>query len=334
MVYHSTKIMIFQIDDGMPFVIVNSLPVQWHTGMAAMYLATSSMARLNERGLTFKDASWHVRDIHQWRKSPCYPSPYGLCQKNRSTAFPSTQTPFVDELRDYECASAQTSRAVTSDTRYDTSSCDLAASDFVFAGNTLYQGDFLKLPDWVYWTVCVLMVYLVRCLSKYILATLTKTEFPNAILCITACTVVTVLLIAQGDAVFVTVEDLVSYHFNLFYISTYALLFAGTRLLNRSGLASLSDPPFYNLIAGVMQLVAMRIFAGVENPYTPPLIFIIATRVFVKSRRGNDMLRCTTILLDSIMLAIMSKYGFMPDPLYLVPLIATSWAAADVLIKT
>ena len=326
--------MIFQIDEGMPFVIINSMPVQWHTGMPAMYLATSSLARLNSRGLTFKDRAWHVRDMPEgWHSTSCLPSPYGLCSTRQSTAFPSIQTPLVNELMDHECAMANTGRAVTNASRYDASACDLAASDFVFAANTLYRGEFLKLPDWIYWTVCILMVYLVRCLSRYVLATLTKKDYPHSILCISACVLVTVLLVSQGDSVYVTVEDLVCYYFNLFYVCSYTLLFAGTRIVNKCRETAYSDPPFYNLLAGVMQLVAMRIFAGIENPYTPPLIFIVATRVFVKSRRGCDLLRCTTILLDAVMLCLMSHYGFMPDLLYLVPLVCASWAASDMLVR-
>lgn len=320
--------MIFPIDEGTPYVIVNSLPVLWHTGQAAMYLATSSLARLNERGLVVKDSTWHPRSLPSaWLRHPCRLSPYGLCMSGDSIAFPSGQMPVVDELQDYVCASASTNRAVTNLTRYDTSSCDLAVKDFVFSQDALYVSDGLRLPDWIYWTVCVLVVYLVRCLSKYILCALTKQDFPNEFICVSACAVVTILIVSQGNAVFVTEEDLIIYHFTLAYIGCYVLLFVSTRATKNTTV------PFYNLLCGVMQLVALRIFGGTETPYTPPLIFIIATRIFVKSRRGNDILRSITTLLDAFMLSLMAVYGFMPDPRYLVAVGATAWAASDVLVR-
>jgi hypothetical protein len=319
--------MIFSIDEGMPYVLVNSLPVSWHTGQAAMYLATSSLARLNERGLVFKDRGWQFRALGgEWRRMPCRLSPYGLCASGDSVAFPSGQTPVVDELQDYVCASHDTNRAVTNSSRYDASSCDLAVRDFVFAGDSLYVSTALRFPDWVYWTVCVLIVYLVRCLSKYILCALTKKDFPNEFLCVAACVLVTVLIVSQGDAVLVTTEDVLVYYFTLSYIVCYILLFASTRAIKNTTV------PFYNLLCGVMQLTAIRIFGNTETAYTPPLDFIIMTRIFVKSRRGNDILRSITTLLDAFMLSLMAEYGFMPDPRYLAAAGAAAWAASDILV--
>ena len=96
--------------------------------------------------------------------------------------------------------------------------------------------------------------------------------------------------------------------------------------------AARKDPPFYNLLAGVLQLVACRLYCGAETPYNPPLLFIVATRAFVKSRRGADFLRCLTLLLDGVFLGLGCCLGFGPEPQYLIALFAAAMAGADVLL--
>jgi len=183
----------------------------------------------------------------------------------------------------------------------------------------------------------VLAVFLVRCLSKYVLASLTResgkpVEYPDPLLSILACGVATVLVAMQGDFMYVTEEDLIFYWFTVLYICAYGALFLGARLAALVRNSTGRDPPFYNLLAGVMQLAAVRLYCGAETPYNPPLVFIVATRVFVKSRRGCDALRAVTLLLDSLMLGLGCTWGFSPQPQYLVALFAAAFAASDVLV--
>jgi hypothetical protein len=157
-------------------------------------------------------------------------------------------------------------------------------------------------------------------------------KYPSPVSCILACIITSVLIASQGDSVFVTEEDLIFYWFNAFYVLSYLLLFIGTRLLS-SLTPAMHDPPFYNLLAGVMQIVACQLFSGAETPYNPALIFIVATRVFVKSRRGVDILRSATILLDAFMLGLMSCFGFTAEFHYLIAVYAAAWAASDILVS-
>ena len=106
----------------------------------------------------------------------------------------------------------------------------------------------------------------------------------------------------------------------------------GTRLLVRLGALSRGDPPFYNLLAGVLLLVATCLYRCAETAYTPAIVFIIATRMLVKSLRGHDALRGVTLLLYGLMGAMGSLLGFNQDLYYLIALFAAAMAAADVLV--
>ena len=333
---------IYQIDNTRPFITVGGQAVQWQTGSAAFQGVSSLLVRVSAHGLVFKPRSWRLRSdlglLPGWTRAPCLPSAYGLCEFNGSVCFPSAQTPVVGEGLDGLCNNPGTLRAITDGNRYDASACDVldANVDFVLADDVLYTTTSSTLPVWVYWTVCALVVYLVRCLSRYVLASLDpkrREEInPSPVLCVLACALTTVLVTMEGDAVLVTEQDLIFYWFTVLYVCCYGALFVGTRLLVRLGALSRGDPPFYNLLAGVLLLVATRLYCGAETPYTPAIVFIIAARMLVKSRRGHDALRGITLLLDGLMVAMGSLLGFSPDPHYLIALFAAAMAAADVLV--
>ena len=337
---------IFQLEDSRPFLTHSSQPIQWHTGSAPWWIMTSSMVRINKRGVAFKPEWWHTRNCLftcvEWTHKECMPSAYGLCAEITSSgppsvAFPSVQTPSVNEALDWLCGSTATYRSVTNVTRYDISACDVldAKMDYVLADGVLFRAHSTDLPEWVYWTVCVLVVYLVRCLSKYVLSSLKKGggSAPNPVLCVSACAVTSLLVVFQGNFIYATEEELLFNWFTLFYVAVYTLLFAGNRLTLWLQLHSTwNDPPFYNLLAGVLLLVASRLYCGAETPYNPPLIFIIAVRVSVKSRRGSGFLRSLTILLDAFMLSLICILGFSPSSRYLIALFTAAAAASDVLV--
>lgn len=369
---------IFKVEDSRPFITSDGLPVQWHTGSAAWWWLTSGMVRVNRRGIAYRPRGWKERrdlsSLPEWTSEPCEHSAHALCATRTSLVFPSRQTPVVSETLDWRCDSTATNRLITNDTaRYDVSACDVldARADYVLVGETLFVCPSTELPTWVYWTVCVLIVYLVRCLSKYVLASVvdgldkdngapkettaqdritpkgprsdpakgapkadpSKGDYPNPVICITACSATLLLVSWQGDFVFVTEEALLFYRFTLLYNASYTALFAGNRLYALYlRLPERADPPFYNLLAGVLLLVASRLYCGPETPYNPPLIFILAVRMAVKSRRGSDPLRSFTLLLDAFMTSLTCLLGFSPDSRYLIALFACAMAASDALV--
>jgi len=333
---------IFQIDNTRPFISVGGNAVQWHTGAASQWILSSSMVRIHPRGVFFKPKGWHRRDLERqgWRTVHCEQSAFGMCEStDGSIMFPSNQLPVINEDMDHICTSQNTARLITSNARYDVSSCDVldAAMDFVFVNHIMHTAH-TALPTWIYWTVCVLVVFLVRCLSKYVLSSLVRSTEghsninDNPWACLAACAVCVVLILSQGDWIYVTNEDLFFNWFVVFYVGVYACLFMGTILFRQVWNIACNTPPFYNLLSGVLQLVACRLYAGAETPYNIPLIFIIATRCIVKSRRGCDFLRSVTLLLDACMLSLSCMLGFSPDSLYLVAVFAWAGAWADFLV--
>lgn len=335
---------IYQFDDTRPALSINGSPVRWHSGSASQLILSSLLIRAHPRGLMSRPQHWHLRDLSGlgWDAHGCVPSTQGLCQKVAipllsSVMFPSHQPPIIGQDGADECPSFTTGRVITNSSRYDASACDVLDSgwDFFYADSTIRRAK-TELPSWVYWTVCVLVVYLVRCLSKYVLASLDRDKKEPAaqdpVLCLCACAACTILIVSQGDHCFITKEDLLFHQFNIIYILAYASIFLGARAARALRISQVQDPPFYNLLAGVLQLVASRLYVGAETPYTPPLVFVVAVRALVKSRRGVDLLRSATLILDAFMLALMCSLGFSPDRRYLVALFAGALAWADFLV--
>jgi hypothetical protein len=343
---------IFQIDSTYPFISVNGQPIQWHSGAAAQWALSSLLVRIHPKGVMFKKQGWHVRDLTKlgWTPRSCINSAHGMCQAGGSVYFPSLQSPEVSEARAGECQSSGTNRVTTNTSRYDVSACDVidALGDYVYTAEVMSQLH-TALPSWIYWSVCVMVIFLIRCLSRYILSSLgTPSEsesvlhapgkhrdrdMPNAWASLAVSTACAILIVSQGDASFVTHEDLLFYWFTVFYIFAYTALFLGARVAKRVYRVTFHDPPFYNLIAGVLQLVATRLYSGAETPYNPPILFIVAVRTMTKSRRNVTLLRGVTLILDACMLALMGVLGFGPDPIYLVALFTGAAAWADLLVK-
>ncbi len=307
----------------------------------------------------FKRQEWHLRDLPSlgWKAESCTPSAHGLCQAVGSVYFPSSQPPEVSELLAGQCSSTDTRRIITNSTRYDASACDVLdrRMDYVYARGVISYSD-TSLPLWIYWTVCILVVFLVRCLSRYMLVTLKRPSTclandpkehsndeagleirdesiaPSPVVSLTVSTVCALLILSQGDHAYVTEEELIFHWFTSFYILMYGCLFASVKAFNKVWKSALHDPPFYNLLAGVLQLVATRLYAGAETPYNPPLLFIISVRALAKSRRRVNFIRGVTLLLDASMLSLMCTLGFGPDPCYLVALFAAAVIWTDFLV--
>jgi hypothetical protein len=333
---------IFQIDNTYPFISTNGVRVQWHSGAAAQWALSSLLVRIHPKGIMFKAQGWHMRDLARlgWTSVSCAPSAHGLCQSGESVFFPSSQDPEISETRSRECSSSKTNRVISNTSRYDTSACDVLDTqwDFVYTAEVMSRLD-TSLPSWIYWSVCIIVIFLIRCLSRYILSSLRDTpgqkehETPNPWVSVAVSSACTILIVSQGDTSFVTHEDLIFYWYTVFYIATYTCLFLGARATKRVYRIAIKDPPFYNLIAGVLQLVTSRLYSGAETPYNPAIVFIIAVRTITKSRRKVAFLRGVTLVLDACMLSLMTLLGFGPEPHYLVAISVGAMAWTDFLLK-
>lgn len=342
---------IYTLDDSRPFLMRNGAVIKWESGDVAAQIMSSRLVRIYSRGVSFVPLGWKTRNFGpDWSvEDPCWPSRDGLCKTGNGTVFfPTSRPPLVNQrLWDWRCKGKSTGRALTDLATYEASACDVldAGYDFVYSdGRIMYRDG--SMPNYVYWSICVLVIFLVRCLSKYILASVArdsddeskKGDLPSVWICMAACVAATVLVIYQGDSCFVTREDLVFYWFNVTYAGFYAALFLVSRTASaftsvHVPFSSLRDPPFYNLLAGVLQLVAARFYFSADTPYNPPIIFIVAVRAFTKSRRkAPDVIRSCTLLFDGFMLSLLCVLGFWEDREYLVALFCAAMAWADFLI--
>ena len=133
-------------------------------------------------------------------------------------------------------------------------------------------------------------------------------DLPSPFLCLSACFLCLVLVVIEGGRCFVTREDAMFCWSVVFYMCvcfySWVLVRAFRSEINEympglSAQISDRDPPFYNPLAGVLQPVASRLYAGAETPYNPPLVFIVAVRALIKCRRRVDLIRCVTLVLDA-----------------------------------
>jgi hypothetical protein len=336
---------VFDLDDSAPWLSANQADILFDRGWDAFVVADSSCVRVSARGVQAKPSHWTPRslDASRWASRVCVPgSGGGLCETSGGgVVFPARDRGFPPA---YDAAAAWGSLACSraSDGRvlvpgsgaYDVSACDVldAGGDVVLCGRT---ASFARtaLPDWAYWTLCLIAVYVVRSLS-YLVAQRVEKKGPEGgrsvwhdALTVGVCLAVLPLCLApDGDAWFVTHEESLFFAAACAYVGLYACLFA-VYAYEGGG----PDPPVYNLIAATLQVIACRLYNGAETPYNPVVIWAIGTRGIVKLRSPRvSWLRVgLSTLADSMMLSLMCVIGFEHSPHYLVAIFTLSMATSD-----
>ena len=127
------------------------------------------------------------------------------------------------------------------------------------------------------------------------------------------------LVVGAGDALYVTEGDLTFYWATVAYVGAYAAYHGLFAYLSVVDQVPQPDPPVFNLVAGALQLAAVRLYTGAETPYNPVIVFIIGTRAWAKLL-APSMAHACTALLDGVYLALACDLAFLPDPCYLIAL--------------
>ena len=134
-----------------------------------------------------------------------------------------------------------------------------------------------------------------------------------------ASAIISLLVLREGDALYVTEEDLG------FYVATaiYTLGYLGYHVWAALEWRRLggAEPPVFNLAAGAIQLAAVRLYANAETPYNPVVLLIVGARALAKLRTPGRA-HALTALADSVYLSLACLWGFLPDPTYLVAVFA------------
>lgn len=203
--------------------------------------------------------------------------------------------------------------------RYDFTACDVfqGQSDVVQCGRVASVKN-TAVPEWLYWTLCVLAVLLVRAFSYKVAKfadpdaqstadakkqppayDITKTDAAVSAMCALICVL---CAIPPATDAMVTHEELNVFVFVIAYIVGYILAHAFA--------VHSTDPPIYNMIAASIQLIIIRLYCGTHTPYNPVLLWAVSTRSIYKLRSNFSLTASCSILLDSVLLTLMCTYGF------------------------
>lgn len=337
---------VFDLQDSAPWLRSGNSEVLFDRGWDAFLVADSSCVRVGARGIQSKPSHWAPRALDQgkWASRVCVPGAGGgLCETERGVAFPSRDrvlAPSYDPASSWgglSCSRASDGRVLSPGSRaYDLSACDVldGGGDVVLCGRTLSFAR-TALSDWCYWAVCFIAVYSVRSLS-YLVAQRVETgssrrQLWEDSLAVAACLAVLPLtLVPDGDAWFVTDEEVLFFSACCSYVGLYGLLFA-VYAYEGGG----PDPPVYNLIAATLQVIASRLYVGAETPYNPVVMWAIGTRGLVKLRsaRITSLRVGLSALADSLLLSLMCALSFEHSPHYLVAVFALSLATSDAMSR-
>ena len=334
---------LFNLDDRVPQLTSNGNAVRWSGGWDALTAADSCCMRVNARGIYAKPSHWTPReDLRQagWASAPCMADGRGgLCTAEFGVLFPSLDVPRYNASAPWGgagCSRASDGRSLDPGYGYDVSACDVldGGGDAVVCGRTAYFRR-TAVPVGVYWTLCVLAVFVVRALGYLVVHRVKGKGAPAAfsehwdnLLTVVACTLVLPLTLASdGVAGFVTVEEQFFFVTVCCYAGAYVGHFANYTW-NADG-ESARDPPIYNMIAATLQIIASRLYLSAETPYNPVIIWAVMTRALLKLRTKGGLASSLTTFADSLILSLMCVIGFGYNPLYLVALFTLSMATSD-----
>lgn len=336
---------VLPLDDARPWLVSGGTPIDWTSGGGALILATASSVRLNYRGVTTEARDARLRDLPSlgWTPSHCNLSAHGLCASSVGVAFPTA--PVAPRTADdsqtlpadwhaLRCASAS-GRLVTHVPLYELSACDLLDEglDTLYSNGVLYFRH-SALSQWVYWSLVVGAILLVRGLAHNVLAQRGQRPADDAQHVPLAASLVCILLVShEGGGLYATEGDYTFYvatmAYCLGYLGYHAFFWVRAHTHNMARADNrFPHPPIFNLAAGVLQLIVSRLYTGAETPYNPIILVILCTRALTKLREPSAG-HALTALADASYVALACDLGFLPDPIYLVALVSCSYLAAD-----
>ena len=300
-----------------------------------------------------------------WKAKQCEPTSGSLCAHGNWTVFPvEPSVPSYNPMYTLNgedwigCTRENDGRVLEAGLNtYDMSSCDVLDGgwDVLLVDHTLAFKN-TAVDTWIYWTLCLLVIYIVRSLSYLVVLRLHPAEDQKA--CgargkamnavkmkgawggvpavdvwtrstnartAGACLLTWVLCVLPvWNTVYVTVEE------QLFFlgVSMYVLFYAIMWYMS----THTEDPPLYNMVVATVLLAVTRLYTGAETLYTPVLMWAVGTRTLMKLRNTYwSRIVATTVMLDSFLLSLLAVLGFEYSHLYLILIGALALIASDVL---
>ena len=365
-------------------LLSSNVPVEWNRSPGVAYLvASSSVLRVNSRGLRWCKTRHGASPGPQWSALACNLSANALCSAALprapavsplslpeasdwrslpeasdwrslpeasdwlapvSTVFPSFVPRVSSEPSDWltpATACPASGRVLGSSQRvYDVSACDTASGgwDLVYSRGILWLRR-APLTLSLYWTLVGLSLGLLRALSFSVKALHQgagadgSAEFSWTMLLVS---LVWALVVAEGDSHYVTAEDALLYRYSVAYVGVYVVLHVLTGLWDEG--QGDAAPVTYNVIAGALQLVVARLYAGAETPYTPVVLVLVGTRLWYKMKQeGEDrahlhhaLVRHLTVAMDAAQDALLAQHCYSDNGVYLVALASLAWVLSDI----
>lgn len=313
------------LDDARPFLSAGDV-ISWHEGGAAFLVSRSPILRVNSRGVFTEKQHAKLRaDLPYlgWARFPCNLSAVSLCRAQPGEVFPLVK-PVIGEgslphgFDTLKCSDSS-GKVRSGASEYHVSACDVIDEglDVVFSDQLVYIKN-TKVPTWEYVVYLVLATFLVRGLSVNLQK---KQVLERQAYIVGASFLCCVLCLVDGDSLYVTESDQLFFWCTLSYCLIYTFYHA-YQLKNEE-----AEKPVFNLVAGTLQLVSTRLYAGSETPYNPAVLFIIGARAFEKLK-SSEWGQAGTAILDACYLSLMCELAFVPDPRFLVPVFFASYLYA------
>ena len=296
-------------DEFRPRLHSQGKSLDWWDGGPAFVLASAGAVRLSFRALIVYPPTARLRDLSSmgWHGVPCNISGWALCSSSVGQVMPwrapettqdSARDIRVDGWTDLACTKSE-GKVLVSKGVYDISACDILDEglDVVYysASGTVFHRH-SSLPLWKYWTLVALSIALVRFLSHNIQLIWGgdksghKQEVKDQIPALVCAFAVLVIILADGDSMYITEADQVFFWGTAGYILVYLLVHVW-KYYWRTAVEEREDPlntptpelqpyerPVYNVIVATLQLVAMRFYTAAETPYNLILLGMLAAR--------------------------------------------------------
>ena len=324
------------LDNVVPYLTTESRQFEWGVGGDALRVAASSFVRVNQRGVITQPPDRTVRDLGSigWQVYQCLPGGNSLCEiSNTSRVFPmDPDLPrFSARHRPapLKCTRDFTHRILDTHWGYDISACDVLDSggDIVFHQRQVAIKN-TEISTWKYWTLCVLTVFIVRSFSTKVkarhdanLLQLSPDQYT-----IGACCLSTLLVITPDfTSELVTSEDLVSCCFLVCYSTFYVLTWCSFRHETNASI--------YNLIASTVLLTTCRLYKTIDTPFTPFILYVVASRTLMKLRNGFRFFQCVTVCADSMLISLLIVYGCSIKGVYVIIIAILAFATSDWLVS-
>lgn len=301
------------LEDGRPKINTDGSEIQWSEGGPGL-LSTSFM-RVSLRGVFSKNSE--LRSMNGWTMAPCNLSAFSLCHFPAGDVFPlkpyfgGSMIPYP--FRDLSCSN-NVGKVLSGRNIYDFSACDILDEgiDIIIKDQKMwFTKTNLDYPS--YLCLLITSAFLIRGLSVNMQH---KKNIENQLYIVAGCLVCLLVILKDGDIMYATTSDVTFYYACLIYVLVYCFY----HLFN---IYKGGNQPIFNLVAGTLQLVAVRLYNGAETPYNPPILFVVASRALQKMMGGNwsQLFSC---LLDSFYLSLVCD-GFVQDKRLLVPIFVASY---------